>query len=235
MFTQHTDTTVEVVGSMGDDLWVVNAARVSFGSQSKKLTERDEKLISYLANHYHDSPFRHCHLSLRIVAPEFVMRQLYKHVVGIEMTSVHPCKDHAWSEISGRFKELHNVYVPSTFRTQHSTAKQCSGPPLDDQAKAREIFNQAMVDLHNHYTALLDLGVSREQARMILPLNFMTEVLWTASLQAIFHFVKLRNHPDSQPEIAELASKISTIAKQHFPVSWKALTDREIVNKHDEV
>ena len=94
---------IELVDSLGDDLTPVNAARVSFGGRSDKFTDKDKKLSKFLIKHKHFSPFRHQHLQVIIKAPEFVMRQWYKHVVGIETTSSHVTKDHAWNEISGRY------------------------------------------------------------------------------------------------------------------------------------
>ena len=93
---------IEVVDVLGDDLTPVNAARVSFGGRSKEFTDKDRRLSKFLIKHKHFSPFRHQHVMMIIKAPEFVMRQWYKHVVGIETTSDHPTKDHAWNERSGR-------------------------------------------------------------------------------------------------------------------------------------
>ena len=94
---------IELVDSLGDDLTPVNAARVSFDGFSKEFTDKDRKLSRFLIKHKHHSPFRHQHAMFIIKAPEFVMRQWYKHVVGIETTSSHVTKDHAWNEISGRY------------------------------------------------------------------------------------------------------------------------------------
>ena len=94
---------VEVVDSLGSDLTVVNSVRVSFGKRKKKWDKSDEKLVNYLAKHKHYSPFRHLQIQFHIKAPEFVMRQWYKHIVGIETTSNSSTKDHAWNEISGRY------------------------------------------------------------------------------------------------------------------------------------
>ena len=96
---------IEVVDSLGSDLTVVNSARVSFGKRKEKFDKSDERLVRYLAKHKHYSPFRHLQVQFHIKAPEFVMRQWYKHVVGIETTSNSSTKDHAWNEISGRYVE----------------------------------------------------------------------------------------------------------------------------------
>ncbi len=97
---------IEVVDTLGDDLTPVNAARVSFGGRSDKFTEKDKRLSRFLIKHKHFSPFRHQHIMVIIKAPEFVLRQWYKHVVGIETTSTHATKDHAWNEKRGRYVEV---------------------------------------------------------------------------------------------------------------------------------
>ena len=109
---------IEVVDSLGDDLTVVNSARVSFGKRKKYWDKSDERLVRYLAKHKHYSPFRRLQVQFHIKAPEFVMRQWYKHVVGIETTSNSSAKDHAWNEISGRYVEVEDFYYPSVWRKQ---------------------------------------------------------------------------------------------------------------------
>lgn len=221
----HTACDVEFIAKLGTDLTVVNAARVSFGRASQELNDADKKLIGYLAREQHYSPFRHCMLQLRIKAPEFIMRQLYKHCVGIEATSTHPTKDHAWSEVSGRYKVLTEIYLPQVWHTQHPSAKQCSGEPLEEhQAYVSETMEETMKQLWSTYNSMIELGVAREEARMILPLCFMSEVIWTASLQAVHHFVELRLDPHAQQEIRELAGILDAICTREFPVAYAALS-----------
>lgn len=218
--------TVTLIDRLGSDASVVNAARVSFGGAGNAaLSEKDVKLIEYLAKHKHYSPFRHAMLQFRIRMPEFCARQFYKHVVGIECTSTHPTKDHAWNEISGRYKAYDAIYVPREWKKQHSNAKQCSGNLFDapTQKDIGEKYEAAVRASMEAYNCLLERGVSREQARMLLPLTIMTEVVWTASLQAVHNFVVLRNAPDAQDEIRELAGLIDAAAKDAFPVSYAAL------------
>ena len=108
---------IEVVDVLGDDLTPVNAARVSFGGRSDKFEAKDRRLSKFLIKHKHFSPFRHQHVMMIIKAPEFVMRQWYKHVVGIETTSTHVTKDHAWNEISGRYVAYAVSYTHLTLPT----------------------------------------------------------------------------------------------------------------------
>ena len=210
---------ISVVGNLGDDLTVVNSARVSFGKQKSELDDSDIKLIKYLKEHKHYSPFRHVVVQFHIKMPEFVMRQWYKHVVGIETTSSYPTKDHAWNEISGRYIPITDYYRPTEWRAQHENNKQASAGALDQkkQQEVQFIFDTAMHDLFRAYETLLDLGVAKEQARILLPLNMYTEIYWTASLQAIMHFIELRDHAGAQGEIQECARVMENAMRQILP------------------
>jgi len=218
---------MEVVDRMGSDLTTVNAARVSFGVAHEEFKKGDYGLVAYLAEHEHFSPFRHAHVSLVVEAPEWLMRQAYKHVVGIEGTSWHPTKDHAFNEISGRYTPYDRVYLPDTFWKQHKSAKQCAGEAFDgDEA---DLFFQTFVESLQHsfskYRTLLDAGVAKEQARTILPMNIMTKVYWTMSLQAAYNLWRLRDSPLAQVEIRELAQELDRVMMKEFPVTWMALKD----------
>jgi len=217
---------VELVDSMGSDLTVVNSARVSFGKRKTAISEGDTKLIQYLAEHKHWSPFRHVQLQFHCKVPEFVARQWYKHVVGIAYTEV-PTVDHAWNEISLRYVNASDFdfYAPDGFRKQSEDNKQAS---LDDVVKDpdgrlmqgyREHCQQAL----NLYHQLIEHGVAREQARGVLPLSIYTEFYWTASLQALVNFIHLRQHPGAQYEIRLYADALEKLARQVVPVSFDAL------------
>ena len=117
---------IEVIDHLGNDLSVANSARVSFGKRKKTYDKRDERLVRYLAKHKHYSPFRHLQVQFHIKAPEFVMRQWYKHVVGIETTSNSSTKDHAWNEIRGRYVPVEDFYTPNVWRKQSEDNKQAS-------------------------------------------------------------------------------------------------------------
>ena len=211
---------IEVVDSLGNDLTVVNSARVSFGKRKEKWDKSDERLVRYLAKHKHYSPFRHLQVQFHIKAPEFVMRQWYKHVVGIETTSNGSTKDHAWNEISGRYVPVEEYYIPQIWRKQSDDNKQASEGELDDVQNSRAIhyYNTALTTTINMYDRLInDLGVAKEQARVILPLSQYTEVYWTASFQAVMNFIELRNEKTSQIEIQEYAKVLLEQMKEVFP------------------
>ena len=212
---------IEVVDSLGDDLTPVNAARVSFGGRSDIFEEKDRKLSKFLIKHKHFSPFRHQHVMFIIKAPEFVMRQWYKHVVGIETTSAHITKDHAWNEISGRYVPYDEFYEPTEFRKQSEDNKQASDGLLNDQVSAMIKWRTAQTKLIETYKEFLNMGMAKEQARSILPLTVYTKVWWTASFQSIMNFIELRDEPTSQVEIQEYARAVKEVMLETFPETTK--------------
>jgi|TARA_Y100000590_G_scaffold434716_1_gene553337 thymidylate synthase (FAD) len=212
---------IEVVDSLGDDLTPVNAARVSFGGRSEKFEEKDRRLSKFLIKHKHFSPFRHQHVMMIIKAPEFVMRQWYKHVVGIETTSNHPTKDHAWNEISGRYVAYEDFYIPDNYRAQSDDNKQASDGVVDDQDGASALWKKSQSTAIKCYREMLDMGMAKEQARSILPLTVYTQVWWTASFQSIMNFIELRDEPTSQVEIQEYAKAMKKIMLEVFPETTK--------------
>jgi len=216
---------IEVVDKLGDDLTPVNAARVSFGGRSDTFEEKDRKLSKFLIKHKHFSPFRHQHIQVIIKAPEFVMRQWYKHVVGIETTSSHVTKDHAWNEISGRYVPYDEFYEPTEFRKQSEDNKQASDGLVEDQVSATIKWRTAQMKLIETYKEFLDMGMAKEQARSILPLTVYTKVWWTASFQSVMNFIELRDEKTSQVEIQEYARALKSIMLDSFPETTKLWTE----------
>jgi thymidylate synthase (FAD) len=210
---------IEVVDSLGNDLTVVNSARVSFGKRKTVWNASDRRLVKYLAKYKHYSPFRHLQVQFHIKAPEFVMRQWYKHVVGIETTSNSASKDHAWNEISGRYVPVEDFYIPEVWRKQSEDNKQASDGVLDDlqQARMNDAYSELMRQVEMTYDKMIDVGVAKEQARIVLPLNQYTEVYWTASFQAIMNFIELRNEATSQWEIQQYAKVLLELMHETFP------------------
>ncbi len=212
---------VEVIDKLGSDLTVVNSARVSFGKRKEKFDDSDRKLVKFLAKNKHWSPFRHMMVQFHIKAPEFVMRQWYKHVVGIETSSSSSAKDHAWNEISGRYVPVSEFYIPSNWRQQSANNKQASEGSIENQESANEVFKTAMNEILNSYQKLLNIGVAKEQARLILPLNQYTEVYWTASFQAIMNFIDLRDEATAQWEIQQFAKALKELMHDIYPETTK--------------
>ena len=210
---------IELIDTLGDDLTPVNAARVSFGGRSDEFTTKDKRLSKFLIKHKHFSPFRHQHIMVIIKAPEFVMRQWYKHVVGIETTSSSVTKDHAWNEISGRYVEVEDYYYPEVWRKQSEDNKQASAGVLDDlqQKRMTACYNDYMNAVEHTYDKMIDAGMAKEQARIVLPLSQYTQVWWTASFQSVMNFIELRDEPTSQVEIQEYARALKEIMLAKFP------------------
>ena len=214
-------------GSMGNDLTVVNAARVSFGKESEwdyeesdaysfkqHMKARDKKLIQYLAKHKHISPFGHCFASFHIKAPVFVARQLVKH------------KFLRWNEVSRRYVDSEpEFYVPSVWRGKSADKKQGSEGSI---TISDDIVEEVYDDTVARYRLLLDIGVCPEQARMVLPQSMMTEWYWSGSLDAFADMCKLRCAPDTQAETAEVAWDIDRTMVKLFPVSWEALRENDL-------
>ena len=216
---------IEILDSLGNDLTVANSARVSFGKRKKTYDKSDERLVRYLAKHKHFSPFRHLVVQFHIKAPEFVMRQWYKHVVGIETTSSSLTKDHAWNEISGRYVPVEEYYIPEIWRQQSEDSKQASVGAIAGQEKAADRYKTALTLIKHYYDELLELGVAKEQARVLLPLSAYTEVYWTASFQAIVNFIELRDEPTAQWEIREYARALKKLIFGIYPETAEIWSD----------
>jgi thymidylate synthase (FAD) len=217
---------VELIDALGSDLTVVNSARVSFGKRKHELDQADERLIGYLVQHQHWSPFRHVQLQFHCKVPEFVARQWYKHVVGI-VYSEAPTVDHAWNEVSLRYTDASamDVYVPSGFRRQSQDNRQASVDQqvADTAGQLKDEYTRHCHQALALYRRLIDQGVAREQARGVLPLALYTEFYWTASLQAVVNFIKLRKHETAQFEIREYANALESLTQQVVPVAYACL------------
>jgi thymidylate synthase (FAD) len=214
---------VEVIDTLGSDLTVVNSARVSFGKRKEVYDKSDRALVKFLAKHKHFSPFRHMMVQFHLKAPEFVMRQWYKHVVGIETTSSYPTKDHAWNEISGRYTPVSDYYIPEVWRKQSQDNKQASEGELDDlqQKRMRHLYDRYLLEVERVYETMVQTGMAKEQARIVLPLSQYTEVYWTASFQAIMNFIDLRDEKTAQWEIQQYAKCLKEMMYDIYPETVK--------------
>ncbi len=205
---------VSRMDSMGSDLTVANAARVSFAKHKEELDGSDEKLIKFLADHGHWSPFSHVFIQFKIDAPIFVARQLQKHQVGL-----------AWNEVSRRYVDsTPEFYSPDEWRRRAIDKKQGSmSEPVPSQKVVKSIkeeFDAVALDCYNR---LLKLKVCPEQARMVLPQDMLTSWYWSGSVYAFSRVCNLRLKEDAQAETREVAQAISDHCTIMFPVSWKFL------------
>ena len=220
--------TVDLIAHMGNDLTVVNAARVSFSKESKwfntgirsvqnpanVLLDKDKKLINYLAKHDHWTPFGHCSAQFRIKAPIFVARQLVKHQVGL-----------VWNEVSRRYVDDEpEFWEPDAWRSVALDKKQGSSlTPIASPSMADDVLKESHAHTLETYNKLLGYGVCPEQARAILPQSMLTEWYWSGTLAAIARGCKLRNSPDAQLETQLIAKGIEDYMINIFPTSWAAL------------
>lgn len=211
---------VELLETFGSDLTVVNAARVSLGKQVTEFGEKDARLIKYLADHDHVSPFFHPQARFRLKMPIWMAREWFRHTVGF-----------ARNEVSRRYvDDPPTFHLPSAIRTRAPNKKQGSNDdvhPKNDEILTviKDSCEEAVAD----YNFLLAENVPPEQARMVLPLNMMTEFIETGSLAAYARLVNLRMGPDAQKEIQEVASQISAQLKSAFPHSWSTLVSEPSV------
>ena len=219
---------VELLDKMGSDLTTVESARVSFLKGTAEMGDRERKLIRYLAEHEHTSPFRHAQLMFRFKAPLFCARQLWKHIVGI--TPEFDLEDRwtgfsgghvatGWNEASGRYVELQDeFYVPEVWRAQSPSNKQGSAGEVADQQAAAAAYRDGLEQTYTAYKRLRALGVAKEQARVVLPQSIYTQWIWTGSLQAFLHVVELRAKPDAQYETQQYGFAVRALLQATFPV-----------------
>ena len=214
---------VEYVDHMGDDLTIVNSARVSFGKHKNTLDEKDKKLIKYLVEHKHTSTFEHNVVTFRFKVPLFIRSQHHRH------------RTWSYNEISRRYTEFDlSFYEPEEFRTQHKSNRQASNidsidpvvyPDLSDPefgitaSSCVKEHHRSCLALFNRLTAA---GVCREQARGVLPQSLYTEYYGTVNLSNLLKFVGLRTHAGAQWEIQQVANACLEIASGLWPASINA-------------
>ena len=205
---------VQLLGTFGDDLTVVNAARVSFAKESVEISEADKKLIKYLATHGHISPFFHPQIRFRLKMPIYVAREWFRHTIGF-----------ARNEVSRRYVDTEpEIFLPSELRERDARLKQGSKEnSISNNDDMVEYIRKFQVQSLETYNTLLENGVAPEVARGILPQNMYTEFVETASLYAYARLCKLRLDPHAQKEIREYADVISKILEPLFPASWSHL------------
>jgi thymidylate synthase (FAD) len=205
-------SSVALVRVSGSDLDVVNAARVSYGKVTTVMTDRDEKLIKFLMEHNHTSPFEHNQLSFRIKCPLYVARQWMRH------------RMNSYNEISYRYVQAKDeFYIPKKWRSPDEVNKQGSVGGFENDLIDRAYQESLSLALKN-YEFLLASGVCREQARGLLPMCTYTEFIFTCNLHSLCHFLKLRLGQGAQHEIQNYAQALLKLALPYFPASlgaWK--------------
>ena len=225
---------VELVQSMGEDITIVNSARVSFGVQKDELDSKDEKLINYLIRHKHTSTLEHNIATFRIKVPLFVRSQHHRH------------RTWSYNEISRRYTDVNlEFYETESLRTQHKSNRQaserdetfnpkisidtelCSVPMIKNASEIIKMHHNESVKL---FDKLIDAGVCKEQARGVLPQNLYTEYYATANLNNILKFINLRMHEGAQVEIQVMAEKMLEIITDIWPVTVNAYRNLKSVH-----
>ena len=204
--------TATYIQHCGNDLMVVNAARVSFAKESAMFSDKDAGLISYLAKHNHKSPFNHTFVTFHVKAPIFVARQLVKH------------EYMPWNEVSRRYVDDEpEFYTPDVWRGRSADKKQGSEGVVKLEGVDEQIVDDYAAEALTAYQVLLEAGVCPEQARFVLPQSMMTEWYWSGTLFAFAKMCNGRCAPDTQLETRLVANQICDKMRELFPVSWLAL------------
>lgn len=196
-----------------DDLSVVNAARVSFGTQSEELSDRDKGLIGFLMREQHGTPFEHNFFRFHIKAPIFVVREWFRHRIGW-----------SYNEYSGRYSEIKaEAYIPDIeqIRSQVGKPGAYTFEPLPEAQYPRDRMEHAYDGAFMAYHKLLEQGVAKEVARMVLPVGTYTEFYATTNARALMNFINLRGHETAQWEIRQYAHAVEYFLSENMPVTWK--------------
>ena len=202
---------VRLVDFMGGDQGVVDAARVSYGGVSKG-AEADKKLIGYLLKHSHMTPFEHSVFKFHVSAPIFVARQWFRHRFA------------AYNEVSFRYTEVKDYfYMPEKWRGQDKKNKQASNASIElDQPALHAMFSKQVDESLATYKKMIEMGVAREMARMVLPVNLYTEFYWTVNARALMNFVSLRAADTAQREIRRYAEACERFLAERMPITHAA-------------
>lgn len=216
---------VRLVDTLGNDLSVVNAARVSYDKESEEYSDKDYGLLKFLIREGHTSPFRHAALTFEVYAPLMVARQWWKYAV----SSTHVDDQNGWNESSRRYiTEKEEFYMPSEWRSKPENSKQGSGPALDTCTS--DNLTKELIDFIDYgmglYEKALSQDVAPEQARLFLPAYGMyVRWRWTVSLQGVMTFLDQRLEHDAQKEIQDYAKAVSDLTTQAFPNIMKAVKE----------
>ena len=216
---------VRLVDTLGNDLSVVNAARVSYDKEATEFSPKDARLIDFLIREGHSSPFRHAALTFEVYAPLFVARQWWKYAVA----SSHVDDQNGWNESSRRYiTESEEFYVPSasSWRSKPENSKQGSGEPINASSGFyyTNKLNDTITESVRLYQEAMSDNIAPEIARLFLPAYAMyVRWRWTVSLQGVMTFLDQRLEHDAQVEIQDYALAVKDLAHQAFPETFKAL------------
>lgn len=206
---------VRLDAAMADDLSVVNAARVSFAKKSDEVSEVDKGLINFLMRERHGTPFEHNSFRFHVKCPIFVAREWFRHRIG------------SFNEFSARYSEVPNeFFVPEAkdVRGQVGKPGSYSFEPLSEDVatSAVEMIVNLNEDAYDAYKALLEMGVAKEQARVVLPVSMFTQFYWTVNARSLMNFLSLRTHETAQYDIRQYADAVYELASSQMPITFFA-------------
>lgn len=213
---------VRLDAAMADDFSVVNSARVSFAQNTNELHEelsgKDKGLIRFLMREHHGTPFEHNAFRFHVKCPIFVAREWFRHRIG------------SFNEFSARYSEVPNEFhtpVVSEIRTQVGKPGAYSFEPVDDKVaiRARNLIQAHNVASYREYTDLIEMGVAKEVARMVLPVSMYTQFYWTVNARSLMNFLALRTDENAQYEIRMYADAVEMFFKEKMPITWQAWTE----------
>lgn len=221
---------IRLVDSMGSDLAVTNAARVSYDKESKEFSDRDDKLINFLWKHNHTAPFRHAVVTFEVYAPLMIARQWFKYSVA----SAHLDDQQGWNESSRRYvTEEPTFYIPAQdeWRYAPANSKQGSGNPVDPRI-GRLVTNELMDYIDEGvklYEKWQNSEICSEQARLFLPAYGMyVRWRWTTSLSGVLHLLNERLEHGAQFEFQQFAQAVKDLVQPLFPSTFKAVYNVEV-------
>jgi thymidylate synthase (FAD) len=203
----------------GDDLSVINAARVSFATEHETMLQGDDKLIAFLMRERHGTPFEHNSFTFHVKAPIFVVREWMRHRIA------------SYNELSGRYKTFENpcFYVPVKSWRQQVPDTKPGAYKYEDYQGNKDLLNEVVINFNSDcvamYHYLLGRGVAREQARLVLPLSLYTEFYFTVNARSLMNFLSLRNHEQAQYEIREYAIVLEELWSEEMPVTAHAFRE----------
>lgn len=207
---------VELIDSLGSDLDVVNAAKVSFLSEAKELGASEEGILRFLMRERHGTPFEHNFFKWRVKAPIFVFREWHRHRIA------------SINEQSARYMELEReFYVPPVLHTQVGKPGRYTFDELPASSSPFALMHDTMAKAFDAYEIMLDMGVAKQEARMVLPVSTYSSMIWTVNARALMNFLSLRNAPTAQLEIKKYAEAMEQIWSDVMPITADAFVKND--------
>lgn len=225
---------IEYIQHCGNDKMIVNAARVSYANDTRldeEINEKDIKLLKFLIQNDHGTPFEHNLITFRIKTPLYVIQEMLRHRIGTSFNQ----ESHRYIEPGKNINTgvIRKFYIPNEFRLQDNKNKQSSKGIIENNEEAKEIYLRQCEQAFDAYNELISRKVCREQARGVLPHCTYSSLYFTVNLRSFIHFSKLRLSKNAQWEIRQYAKYMLEICKPLFPGALSVLSELNILNYED--